>query len=197
MEPIKEKLLGKSPENLDDAINEAIKLEIIEDDKKKKRNHHSKISQLADKEDSELEDMEDLEEDTIHEINKFRSHNGRQPYRRFQYRQQGRNGNQGNSGNGSSGNGNYRSGGASNGNFNRDMKCRYCKKPGHFQRYCRTRIARNAPMMDQNGKAIPFNKGNKNGSIHETGEKQEQDEMEKLRETLQDRLGGSMNSLNC
>jgi hypothetical protein len=33
--------------------------------------------------------------------------------------------------------------------------CRYCKKTGHWQKYCRTRLKDKAPCIDENGKPYP------------------------------------------
>jgi hypothetical protein len=47
-------------------------------------------------------------------------------------------------------------------------KCRYCKKPGHRQKDCRSRIAARAPCVDQNG--VPYKSaagGYGAGRVHE------------------------------
>ncbi len=53
---------------------------------------------------------------------------------------------------------------------NSSTVCRYCKKNGHFQKDCRSRIRDKAPMVDANGQ--PFKK------VHQIGEDQPQPEEE-------------------
>ena len=63
------------------------------------------------------------------------------------------NGNRG--GRGGRGRGAPRGGGAANGNSSYNV-CRYCKKPGHLQKVCNSRIKAGAPQVDLNGKPYTY-----------------------------------------
>jgi len=63
------------------------------------------------------------------------------------------NGNRG--GRGGRGRGAPRGGGAANGNSSYNV-CRYCKKPGHLQKVCNSRIKAGAPQVDLNGKPYVY-----------------------------------------
>ncbi len=63
------------------------------------------------------------------------------------------NGNRG--GRGGRGRGAPRGGGAANGNSSYNV-CRYCKKPGHLQKVCNSRIKAGAPQVDANGKPFTY-----------------------------------------
>ena len=78
------------------------------------------------------EDLEDLDEEDIEAINAVRFRQGKPPFRR--------------SGFSSSTSNNNRRPSATN------IKCRYCKKIGHMQKECRSRIRDGAPMVDPEGK---------------------------------------------
>ena len=136
---IKITLMQKEPATLTEAIKDAMKLELINDTNNTAKN---KISSLADMDDGELEEMaDDLDELTVKQINKYRSQYGRQPFRK---------GNKF-----SNGKGNYRANGKGNGgNGQAVIKCRHCDKEGHMQTECRTRIRKNAPLVDRYGKPM-------------------------------------------
>ena len=77
-----------------------------------------------------------LDEEELAAVNALRMRNGRPPFR----------------------SGFRRSGPpSSNGNGKKTVICRYCKKPGHFQKECRTRQRANGAMVDANGK--PYTRG--------------------------------------
>ena len=78
---------------------------------------------------------DDLDDEEFSAVNAIRQRNGKAPFRRAFPR-----------------NGGAPQNGASNGTFG--GKCRYCKKPGHIQKFCQARIKARAPMVDKDGK--PF-----------------------------------------
>jgi hypothetical protein len=130
---IKTELQRKSPETMDAAQLEAIKLEETEAGKKGSRVHE--LAEMDDQELNELKD-EELDTETIEHINYTRSRQGRQPYRRFF-----------NKGNGNNGNNGFKKNNNGNGKtkyFNGE--CLFCHKRGHMQKDCRTRINSGAPM---------------------------------------------------
>jgi hypothetical protein len=63
------------------------------------------------------------------------------------------NGNHG--GRGGRGRGAPRGGGAANGTSSYNV-CRYCKKPGHLQKICNSRIKAGAPQVDSSGKPYTY-----------------------------------------
>ena len=86
-----------------------------------------------------------LDDDELEAINAICRRSGKPPYRRGNFKRP-------NNGNGNKNNGNGNS--SNNGN----ISCRYCKKKGHMQRECKSRLRDNAPMVDANGK--PFTRNN-------------------------------------
>ena len=86
-----------------------------------------------------------LDDDELEMINAIRRRSGKQPFRRGNFKKPSTS-----NGNKSNGNGNS----SNNGN----ISCRYCKKKGHMQRECKSRLRDNAPMVDANGK--PFSRNN-------------------------------------
>ena len=79
----------------------------------------------------------DFDDDELEAVNAVRQMKGKPPFRRKQHRQ------------GPS------STSATNGTT--FGKCRFCKKPGHLQKYCSARIAARAPMVDKDGKPYTRN----------------------------------------
>jgi len=57
---------------------------------------------------------------------------------------------------------------------NGKMKCRYCKKIGHQQKECRSRIRDGAPMVDQFGKPWANQNGNGSKKVHTVQEEEEE-----------------------
>ena len=82
-------------------------------------------------------------DEEFEQVNLIRRRNGKLPFKRTNFKKP------------SNGNGN---GNKSNGNNNGNISCRYCKKKGHMQRECKSRLRDNAPMVDANGK--PFSRNN-------------------------------------
>ena len=139
---IRTNLLNKAPETFEEAMDEAARLEKVQQDKGDLKH----IAELADEDDSVLEQMDELEleQETIDEINKHRAKRGQAPFKRGY-----RNG----SGNGFRPNPNQRpravaGAGAQNSNYN---KCRYCHLPNHMQDVCRKRMAAGALCVDRQG----------------------------------------------
>jgi hypothetical protein len=134
---IKIPLMQKNPGTLTEAIRDAMMLELINETYGTK----NKIASLAEWDDSDLEAIsEDLDDLTIKMINQRRAQYRKKPFKR---------------GNGFS-NGNGKSGKRNRGNGKSVIKCRrHCNKEGHMQLECRTRIKKNAPCVNRNGKPLP------------------------------------------
>ncbi len=138
---IRTNLLNKAPETFEEAMDEAARLEKVQQDKGELKH----ITELADEDDSVLEQMNELEldQETIDAINRQRASRGQAPYKRG-FR---------NSGNGFRSNPNQRprsSNSMDTGNSNYN-KCRYCHLPNHMQDVCRKRMAAGALCVDRQG----------------------------------------------
>ena len=141
---IRTELQRIAPADLDGTVNAAIKLEQTES--KNHENHENrKINELADLDDEQLVE-ENLDQETISKINDRRGRLGRQPFRRPKY-QRGQTG---------------------------ALKCRYCKKTNHSQKDCYSRIAKNAPMVDEHGKPYAHQYNGKS-KVHSTKETKEEE----------------------
>jgi hypothetical protein len=129
---LKDSLRGEvqraEPKNANDACNIALKLEATEVTKKGSRIHE--LGEWSDESLSQI--VDELTEEDINWINNYRGQKGRQPFKRFKKNNGGKKSN-------SSGN-------------NESKRCRHCKKFGHMQKVCKTRLAKGAPMVDENGK---------------------------------------------
>jgi hypothetical protein len=113
---------------LGETVDYAIELERIYQRDMKKLN----VIQESDTGPTSPEDWDDEE---VAAINAIRLRKGKPPFRRFSANQ---------------GAAPRREG------FGGPVKCRYCKKLGHMQKECRSRLRANAPMVDAEGK--PFRK---------------------------------------
>ena len=137
---LKTELQRIAPEDLDGTVDAANKLDQTET-KIHEIHEKSKINELADLDDEQLAE-ENPDNETITKINERRGRLGRQPFRRPKY-QRGQTG---------------------------ALKCRYCKKPNHSQQNCYSRIAKNAPMVDEHGKPYTHQFNGKS-KVHSTKEK--------------------------
>jgi len=158
---LKVTVMNAKPVSLQAAIEKAME---VEQTLETANSNKSRISELAEMEDGDLDEIENLDEDDIFALNKKRAQYGRQPFKKGNRFQR----NSGNSGNGNSGNGNAKNGngysgngngngagngnGGNNGNDRTTWTCRYCNKPGHLQKFCNSRIAKGAPLIDKFGK---------------------------------------------
>ena len=111
-------------------IRESLKIatdaELFLRDKKKAATVSAVSKAEAVPEEEEEEGEEDFNDEEIAAINAIRTRQGKPPFkRRFPARR-----------------------------MKGDLKCRYCKKTGHMQRECRSRIRNNGAMVDASGK--PF-----------------------------------------
>ncbi len=122
--------MQKRPVALTEAIQEAMRLELINESNGTK----NKIADLADVDDKDLAVIvEDLDDLTIKGINTRRAKSGRQPSRQTSQFA----GSKGKGGKGKTG---------------RDksaVKCCYCNKEGHLQQECYTRIKKSTPCVDR------------------------------------------------
>jgi len=116
---------------LGEAVDHAIELErIYQRDLKK-------VNMIQDT-DAAPPTMEDWDEEELAAINAIRIRKGKPPFKRFNPPNQ--------------------SSGPKKGGSGGPPKCRYCKKQGHMQRECRSRLRDGAPMVDYDGK--PFRRVN-------------------------------------
>lgn len=113
---------------LGETVDYAIELERIYQRDMKKLN-------VIQESDTSMASPEDWDEEEVAAINAIRLRKGKPPFKRF-------NSNQG---------GTFRKEGSGG-----PVKCRYCKKLGHMQKECRSRLRAGAPMVDAEGK--PFRK---------------------------------------
>ena len=127
-EDIRSKVLETGPTLIQESVKLAREIEIIVDDKKRKETKGTFVSSIKEEEAELVVDEEEAE--ALNKVNAIRVRNGQAPIR---FRR--RNGGRGRP--------------AGNGTFG---KCRYCKIPGHLQKFCRKRIAANAPCVDEQGK---------------------------------------------
>ena len=111
----------------------------LEQTENKEKEHSSKIAELADMDDEELAEY-GPDQDTISKINGYRAQRGQQSFKKPYKR----------------------------GNGSDAIKCRYCKIPGHNQKICYKRIAKNAPMVDEKGK--PYANQYGNNKVHTSKE---------------------------
>ena len=131
---IRTTLMQKRRAMLSEAIQEAMSLELI----KKTNGTKSKIASLANMDDEDLVEIEDLDDITIEAINMKRAKSGRQPFRRpSQFASSKGKGGKGKSSGDKSA-----------------MNCGFCNKEGHIQQECYSRINKNAPCVDRNGKPL-------------------------------------------
>jgi len=107
-------------------LDKAAELERLEEDNKPS-SQIPKIAAVSDSNDGATDPigpLQDLQEDEIEAVNAIRANKGRAPFL------------QGHSGSGQK----------------KQIQCRYCKKWGHFQKDCRSRLRNNAPMVGEDGK---------------------------------------------
>lgn len=124
------KAMEAAKATLGEAVDYAIELErIYQRDVKK-------VNAVQDS-DNDPAPPEDWDDEELAAVNAIRMRKGKPPFRRFQS-------------NNNSGSNPRKTGSAGS------LKCRYCKKMGHMQKECRSRIRDGAPMVDQNGH--PFKK---------------------------------------
>jgi hypothetical protein len=159
--------MKKDTATVTEALKEAMKLEFINESKGSK----GKIASLAEVEYEDLSKItDDLDDLAIKMINNRRAKFGRQPLKRGNWFSPG----------------NRKPGKSSSCNSQAVIKCRHCKKEGHIQMECRTRIKKNAPSLDKNGK--PFANQPKVASLEDKPE-------DKLDKSLFRHLNGFVRSV--
>lgn len=123
------KAMEAAKPTLGEAVDHAIELERIQ------QRTIKKVNVIQDP-DIGSPEAEDWDEEELAAINAIRLRKGKPPFKRFQSSNQG------------SGPKKTGPGGS--------PKCRYCRKMGHMQKECRSRIRDGAPLVDKDGK--PFRK---------------------------------------
>ena len=124
---LRAKVMEAGKNNIFDTLDVVIEQEIILAD----RRGPMKITSIKDDGDAEKNDIkvDEMDEEELAAVNAIRTRNGKPPFRRK---------------------------GKANGG-KASIKCRYCKKMGHMQKECRSRIRDGAPMVDFQGKVISRN----------------------------------------
>ena len=107
-----------------EAFNAAKEIELINQDRK--RINNIQVNALEEAAAAQPDPAEDLTEEELEAINLIRQRNGKPPLR----------------------------GKPKGGRTKTSIKCRYCKKLGHMQKECRSRIRDGAPLVDGSGKAF-------------------------------------------
>ena len=137
-EDIRTKVLETGPTLIQESVKLAREIEVILEDRKRKDEkgtYVAAIGEHGDAEDGEEDFVVDDEEaEVLEKVNALRVQRGQRPFK-FRRRFGGRGGPAGPKTFG---------------------KCRYCKMPGHLQRFCKKRIAAGAPQVDEQGK--PYQK---------------------------------------
>ena len=163
-EPLRSEVMKEGKATLGEAIDFADELESIYRKNEKTINALTEYDDNGDAVDGgDLVSLEDLADEELDAINLIRQKNGKKPFFK-------KKGNYSNGNNFRGKSGNY------NGNSNSSIKCRYCKKPNHMQRECKSRLRDKAPMVDANGK--PFAK--KINAVSEKAEDFEDSEVSAL-----------------
>jgi hypothetical protein len=143
---VRSEVMKAGHEGLRETLSAARETETVLEDVEKKAKHITAVSQEEDETESPFE--RELADEELEAINAIRKRNGKPPFRRRPpFRRNG-------------------------GNQNRsrtNLTCRFCKKSGHLQKDCHTRIRSGAPMVDAQGK--PYRKVNQ----LEMGEEDEPD----------------------
>jgi len=122
---LRTKVMEAGKATLQESMTLANELEVIYQDKKRHQVH----AVTAESESPSAPPEDGLNDEDIEAINAIRQRSGRPPFR----------------------GGPRRFGGTNK----KNIVCRYCKKTGHMQRECRSRLAVNGKMVDANGKPIP------------------------------------------
>ncbi len=141
-EDIRIKTMEANEATLTEAYKRALNFETILKDK---RGSKPLVSSIAKEEEN---DLDEDDEELLEQVNAIRFRRGKKPLRFASHKT----GNPANTG-------------------KLTINCRYCKKPGHFQRECIKRKRDRKPMVDQHGK--PYRVSSLN---HEDEEEQEQPE---------------------
>ena len=123
-DPIRTKVMEAGKVTLGETVDYAIELERIQQ-KEDKKVH---LVQEARRIPPPVEDLDDEEREAI---NAIRMRKGKPPFQRFSPTSTPNRGNSGNA-----------------------FKCWYCRKPGHQQKECRSRIRDGAPMVNRDGKSF-------------------------------------------
>ena len=129
-ERLRARVMEAGKANLGEAVDYAIELERIH-----QRSETRKVQAIQEEEEAHPTGFEDWDDDEMAAINAVRMRKGKPPLKKFGFSGGPKKGGSGPSG---------------------PIKCRYCKKLGHMQKECRSRIRDGAPMVDQEGK--PFTK---------------------------------------
>ena len=132
---IRSEVMKAGHEGLQDTLNVARETETVLEDVEKRTQKVTAIHRDEEDDDENLSQMGDLDEDELEAINQIRTRNGKPPFRRG-----------------------FRKNWVPKNRTKTTIICRFCKKPGHMQKECHTRLRSGAAMVDQHGK--PFKKVN-------------------------------------
>ena len=136
-EPLRSEVMKEGKATLGEAVDFADELEAIH------RKNDKTVNAIYEEDENttanhakENFNADELADDEIEAINAIRQRNGKKPFMKKR-------------------NFTPRPGNNSSNNGGNTIKCRYCKKPNHMQKECKSRLRDRAPMVDANGKPFP------------------------------------------